>query len=125
MSNLTIPKNNNLLENARRLRREMTPHEKHLWYDFLRYYPVKIYKQRIIDNFIADFYCHRARLVIEIDGAQHFTSEGKKHDALRTEIIEKYGIHVLRFSNAQVENSFQDVCFTIDRIIKERINDQL
>ena len=63
-----ITKNNEFLENAKCLRRNMTRQEKHLWYDFLRHYPVKIYKQRIIDNFIADFYCHKARLVIEIDG---------------------------------------------------------
>ena len=67
-----IPYNKNLTSNAKELRKNMTPEEKHLWYDFLRYYPVKIYKQRIIDNFIADFYCHSARLVIELDGSQHY-----------------------------------------------------
>jgi very-short-patch-repair endonuclease len=81
-----ITKNNELLENAKCLRRNMTRQEKHLWYDFLQHYPVKIYKQRIIDNFIADFYCHKARLVIEIDGFQHYTNEGKLHDAARTQI---------------------------------------
>ena len=99
----------------------MTRQEKHLWYDFLRYYPVKIYKQRIIDNFIADFYCHSARLVIELDGSQHYTTQGKKYDEARTEILEKYGILVLRFSNKDVDDNFEGVCRMIDKVINERI----
>ena len=99
----------------------MTRQEKHLWYDFLRYYPVKMYKQRIIDNFIADFYCYSARLVIELDGSQHYTTQGKEHDEARTEILKKYGIHVLRFSNKDVDDNFEGVCRMIDKVIKERI----
>ena len=118
-----LKKNNELLNVARILRRNMTRQEKHLWYDFLRYYPVKIYKQRIIDNFIADFYCHSARLVIELDGSQHYTSQGKVHDAARTEILERYGIYVLRFSNRDVDRNFEGVCRMIDRVINERIED--
>ena len=101
----------------------MTRQEKHLWYDFLRYYPVKIYKQRIIDDFIADFYCHSARLVIELDGSQHYTNQDKAHDEARTEILERYGIHVLRFSNKDVNDNFEDICRMIDRVINERIED--
>lgn len=118
-----IKKNNKLLENARYLRREMTRHEKHLWYDFLQHYPIKIYKQRIIDNFIADFYCHKARLVIELDGSQHFTPEGKSYDEARTEIINQYGVKVIRYSNLDIDEKFDGVCFEIDRIIKERIKE--
>ena len=118
-----LKKNNELLNVARILRRNMTRQEKHLWYDFLRYYPVKIYKQRIIDNFIADFYCHSARLVIELDGSQHYTSQGKAHDAARTEILERYGIYVLRFSNRDVDKNFEGVCRMIDRVINERIEE--
>ena len=99
----------------------MTRQEKHLWYDFLRYYPIKIYKQRIIDNFIADFYCHQARLVIELDGSQHYTVQGKAHDEARTEILERYGLHVLRFSNKDVDDNFEGVCYMIDKTIRERI----
>ena len=116
-----LKKNNKLLNIARILRRNMTRWEKHLWYDFLRYYPIKIYKQRIIDDFIVDFYCHSARLVVELDGSQHYTSQGKAHDAARTEILERYGIHVLRFSNADIDNNFDGVCKMIDIVIKERI----
>lgn len=67
MQKIKIEKNNKLLDNAKSLRKNMTPHEKHLWYDFLNKYPVKIYRQRIIDDFIVDFYCAKARLVVEID----------------------------------------------------------
>lgn len=119
----SIKKNNKLLENARFLRREMTRHEKHLWYDFLQHYPIKIYKQRIIDNFIADFYCHKARLVIELDGSQHYTHEGKSYDEARTEIINQYGIKVIRYSNLDIDEKFDGVCFEIDRIIQERIKE--
>ena len=123
MESTPLKKNDKLLNVARILRRNMTRKEKHLWYDFLRYYPVKIYKQRIIDNFIADFYCHSARLVIELDGSQHYTSQGKTHDAARTEILERYGLYVLRFSNRDVDKNFEGVCQMIDRVINERIED--
>ena len=116
-----LKKNNKLLNAAKDLRRNMTPQENHLWYDFLQHYPIKIYKQRIIDNFIVDFYCHGARLVIELDGSQHYTREGKAHDKSRTEVLEKYGIDVLRFSNKDVDEKFESVCDMIDKIINDRI----
>ena len=106
---------------ARILRRNMTSQERHLWYDFLRDYPIKIYKQRIIADFIADFYCAQARLVIEIDGAYHYTPQGKSYDAARTEILEEYGLHVLRFSNRDIDEKFGGVCYMIDKTIKERV----
>ena len=120
-----LKKNNKLLNIARILRRQMTRQEKHLWYDFLRRYPVKVYKQRIIDNFIADFYCHKARLIIELDGTQHYTSKGKTHDELRTEVLKKYGLYVLRFSNREVDNNFEGVCMMIEKTIMERIKGNL
>ena len=119
-----IMRNHKLLDNARKLRREMTSQEKHLWYDYLRYYPVKIYKQRIIDNFIVDFYCAKARLVIELDGSQHYTPDGKHYDGLRTDVIEKYKLKVIRFSNGDVDNKFAGVCSVIDRTINERIQEK-
>ena len=121
MEQTPLKKNNKLLNVAKILRRNMTRQEKHLWYGFLRYYPVKIYKQRIIDHFIADFYCHSARLVIELDGSQHYTNRGKTHDLARTEILERYGICVLRFSNKDVDDNFEGVCRMIDRVVNERI----
>ena len=118
---MAIPKDNHRLENARRLRREMTSHERKLWYLFLHKYPVKIYKQRIIGSFIVDFYCHQARLVIELDGSQHYTETGKFHDAARTEILERYGLYVLRFSNKEIDETFEGVCYMIDKTIQERL----
>ena len=116
----SIKKNHKLLDTAKLLRKNMTRQEKHLWYDFLRYYPVKIYKQRIIDNFIVDFYCAQAKIVIEIDGAHHFTPEGKNYDRLRTEALNRYELKVLRFSNHDVDTRFEAVCNIIDKEIMER-----
>ncbi len=117
-----IPKNNDLLNIAKILRRNMTKQEKHLWYDFLQHYPIKIYKQRIIDQFIADFYCHQAKLIIEIDGAHHYTPEGRSYDEARTEILEQYGLSVIRFSNRDIEDKFDGVCCMIDKTIKAKMN---
>ncbi len=100
----------------------MTSQERKLWYEFLRTYPVKFYKQRIIDNFIADFYCHVARLVIEIDGSQHYEQQGQAYDEERTAILEHYGLEVLRFSNRDINTRFQAVCEQIDNTVKRRVN---
>ena len=113
--------NNQLLERARNLRKEMTPQERHLWYDFLKGYNIKIYKQRPIGIFIADFFCAKAKLIIEIDGSQHFSEEGLKSDQLRTEFLNQLGIEVIRFSNYDVDNNFYGVCTQIDIEIKRRI----
>ena len=118
---MRVDRNKDILAFARELRRNMTPQEKHLWYDFLRAYPIKVYRQRIIGNYIADFYCHRARLVIELDGAQHYTLEGKNYDELRTEAIGKYGIKVIRFQNSDIDDAFAGVCYMIDKEIKSRL----
>ena len=113
-------KTNELLENAKSLRKNMTKQEKHLCYDFLCKYPIKIYRQRIIDGFVADFYCHKAKLVIEIDGSQHYTPEGKEYDKFRSKILNQRGIYVIRFTNIDVDKNFDGVCYTIDKVIKER-----
>lgn len=116
---MEIPKNNKLLPNARALRRDMTPQERHLWYDFLRQYPVKIYKQRIIGSFIVDFYCASAKLVIEIDGSQHYEEQGQAYDAERTAYLEGLGLKVIRFSNADINSRFKFVCEAIHSTIQE------
>ena len=117
---MNIPKDNTKLEAARNLRREMTPHERKLWYLFLQKYPVKIYKQRIIGKFIVDFYCASAKLIIEIDGSQHYEEQGRAYDEERTAILESYGLKVIRFSNREIDREFSAVCQQIDEIIKER-----
>ena len=113
--------NKNLREVSKKLRKNMTPQEKHLWYDFLSKHNIKFVKQRPIGRFVADFYCSKAKLVIEIDGSQHYTDEGKNYDEFRTEIINKYGVKVVRFSNYDIDNNFEGVCAEIEREIKDRL----
>ena len=122
---MTIPKDNNQLENARRLRREMTPHERKLWYLLLRKYPVKIYKQRIIGRFIVDFYCASAKLVIELDGSQHYDPQGLAYDSARSEFLKALGLEVLRFSNREIDRAFHGVCTQIDLTIQNRLKGPL
>lgn len=118
---MQIPKDNTRLETARKLRREVTPHERKLWYLFLQKYPVKIYKQRIVGSFIVDFYCAPAKLVIEIDGSQHYEEQGIAYDAERTAYLESLGLKVIRYSNRDIDRNFSAVCEQIDLIIKERL----
>ena len=118
---MTIPKDNSQLEKARQLRREMTPHERKLWYLFLRKYPVKIYKQRIIGRFIVDFYCASAKLVIELDGSQHYETQGMAYDANRSAFLSALGLEVLRFSNRDIDRNFRGVCEQIDMVIRGRL----
>ncbi|MBR6824850.1 MAG: endonuclease domain-containing protein [Firmicutes bacterium] len=122
---MTIPKDDSQLKNARRLRKEMTPHERKLWYLFLRNYPVKIYRQRIIGSFIVDFYCASARLVIEVDGSQHYESQGMAYDAERSKFLSDLGLEVLRFSNREIDRNFRSVCEQIDSTIQDRLPDPL
>ena len=116
-----IERNKNLVEASRCLRKNMTKQEKHLWYDYLSGYPVRWYKQRIIDNFIVDFYCAKAKLVIEVDGGQHYEKDAMEYDEFRTKIINLYGIEVLRFLNSDIDKNFEGVCTLIDQTVKERL----
>ena len=117
---MQIPKDNAKLEAAKELRRKMTPHERKLWYLFLRNYPIKIYKQRIIGSFIVDFYCHRAKLVIEIDGSQHYEENGMAYDEERSAYLQSLGLKVVRYSNREITWNFKKVCEQIDGLIRER-----
>lgn len=103
----------------------MTPHERKLWYLFLRKYPVKIYKQRIVGRFIVDFYCASARLVIELDGSQHYEPQGLAYDAERSQFLMALGLEVLRFSNWEIDRDFRGVCAQIDLMIQKRRQDPL
>ena len=107
---------------AKELRKNATPEENHLWYDFLSKYEIRFQRQKSIDGFIADFYCHRAKLVVEIDGSQHYTREGKEKDEFRTEILEGYDLRVIRFTNGDVHRTFRGVCTYIDKVVKTLIN---
>ena len=113
--------NKTIIPRAKELRKNMTPQEKHIWYDFLDKYPVRFQRQKTISNFIADFYCAKAKLVIEIDGSQHYTENGLVYDAERTLILKDIGISVIRFSNREIENNFNNVCRMIDEAVKSRL----
>ena len=80
---------------AKELRKNMTRHERHLWYDFLKDYPIKIYKQKIVGNYILDFYCEKAKLAIELDGSQHYEDSGIENDAKRDEFLNSLGLYPL------------------------------
>ena len=123
MKTATVIKNHKMLPVARELRRKMTPQEKKLWYDFLRKYPVKFYKQRIIESFIVDFYCADARLVIELDGSQHYTEQGMQYDMERSAVFEQYGVQVLRFRNQDVSAHFEMVCEQIHEAVVKRLEE--
>jgi very-short-patch-repair endonuclease len=99
-----------LVSTARELRQNPTPAEKKLWHDYLRVFPFRVLRQRPIDRFIVDFYCAALKLVIEVDGESHFTDEGRMRDAERTQVLESYGLTVLRFTNAEVMHQFEAVC---------------
>ena len=106
---------------ARILRKNATPQERKLWYCFLASYRPRFQRQKPIDRFIADFYCSEAKLIIELDGSQHFSEEGARRDLFRTERLEKYGLQVIRFSNLQIDTDFQNVCAYIDIAVKETL----
>ena len=112
--------NARLTERARELRRNATKQENHLWYDYLAQYPIRFRRQVTMQNYIVDFFCAKANLIIEVDGSQHFTPEGMAYDAERTAVLEALGYGVLRFSNEDVERSFDEVCALIDKTVKDR-----
>lgn len=101
------------------LRKHMTQQEWNLWYFYLRNHKLKWYRQRIIDRFIVDFYCHTAKLVIEIDGGQHYTEQGISYDTERTQVLEGYGLKVLGYTNKQLAYNFQAVCLDIERNLSQ------
>lgn len=117
-----IPKELHSRLNARDLRKSQTKEENHLWYDFLRTYPVRFHRQYVIENYIVDFFCPKAKLVIELDGSQHYLSdEALQYDIDRTLCIEKYGFLVKRYTNLGIRKQFRIICEDIDRIVTERL----
>ena len=112
--------NKQLVPFARQLRKEMTKEERHLWYDFLRGYPMRFSRQKILGKYIADFYCAEAKLIIELDGSQHYEPEEMQKDADRTSFLEGYGLTVIRIPNNEVTGNFCGVCEYIDTAVKQR-----
>ena len=108
-----------LKSRADELRKNMTQQEWNLWYFYLRNHRLKWYRQRIIDRFIVDFYCHAAKLVIEIDGKQHYMDQGIVYDTERTQVLQGYGLKVLRYTNQQLVDNFQEICWDIERNLQQ------
>ena len=118
---MNVPKDNANLSRAKKLRKDMTPQERKLWYMFLRNYPIKKYKQRIIGNYIVDFYCAGAKIVIELDGSQHYDDKDFIYDEKRNRFLESLGLKVIRFPNSDINDNFRGVCEELDRIIQSRL----
>ena len=106
---------------AKMLRKSMTPYERKIWYDFLKDYPIRFQRQKCIGAYIADFYCAKARLIIEIDGNGHCTDEQRQYDSARTEALEALGLCVVRFTNLEISKRFSGVCLAVDDLVKERL----
>ncbi len=111
--------NTGLTNNAKTLRKNMTKEEKHFWYDFLKDYPVRFLRQKVIDNYIVDFYCHSARLIIELDGSEHYEEEKILKDKIRTDKLEQRNLIVIRIPNNEINKNFEGVCQYIDNAVKE------
>jgi very-short-patch-repair endonuclease len=102
---------------AKKLRKDMTPEERKLWYRFLQPLPILVYRQKSFGNYIADFYCPKVKVVIEVDGSQHYDDEGLKRDCERDRYFNSLGITVLRYSNLQINKHFNEVCDDLYRHI--------
>ena len=116
-----MERNQNLTVLSQQLRKNLTKEEHLLWQRFLRGYPHRFRRQYVIGNYIVDFYCHRAKLIVELDGTQHYLSQGITRDACRTQYLESLGLRVVRFSNLDVLHKFDSVCEAIHTVVQERL----
>ena len=110
-----------LRKRSQELRKQMTKEERHLWYDFLKTYPVQFKRQYSIGPYFADFYCYKAKLIVELDGSQHCEPSAEEYDKKRTDYLQKQGFLVIRFSNLDIMTQFRAVCETIDTAVKNRM----
>ena len=115
-----MERNKGLTGISQALRRNMTKEENLLWHNFLKKYSLQFRRQYVIGSYIVDFYCHKAKIVVELDGSQHYEPEEMKKDAVRTKYLESQGLCVLRFTNTEVLQQFQSVCEKIDMEAKKR-----
>ncbi len=109
--------NKNNIPLAKQLRKNMTPWERKLWYEFLRFYPIRFQRQKAIGNYIADFYCAKAKFIVELDGGGHFEPEQKQRDDERTQALQSMNLRVLRICNMDIDRRFLSVCEIIDRTV--------
>ena len=110
---------------AKNLRKNMTPWERKLWYDFLSDYPIRFQRQKAIGNYIVDFYCAKIGLVIELDGGGHYTTSQAENDHLRTSALESMRLTVIRICNLDIDRNFRGVCEFIDLTVKNLSLSQL
>jgi len=113
-----VPYNLRLKVPSRALRRDPTPAERKLWFEFLRDLPHKFTRQKPLGTYIADFYCSRLRLVIELDGDSHFTAAAETYDETRTAVLAGFNVRVIRFTNEEVMSGFEGVCARIEEELK-------
>lgn len=114
--------NKSLVPNAKELRKNMTKEECHLWYDFLKDYPVRFLRQKIIGKYIVDFYSASVNMIIELDGSQHFEEAGQKYDKNRDEYLKEYGLKLIRIPNNEINENFDGVCEYLDNEIKQSLS---
>ena len=114
--------NPSLVSNAKQLRKNMTKEERHLWYDFLRDYPIRFQRQKVLGKYIVDFYCAKANLIVELDGSQHYEPAEALRDQERTEYLQQYGITIIRIPNNEVMKNFLGVCESIDSLVKQSLS---
>ncbi len=114
--------NKQLVPFAKQLRKEMTKEERHLWYDFLRKYPIRFSRQKVLGKYIVDFYSSQAKLVVELDGSQHYDEFGTQKDAERTAFLNDYGLKVIRIPHNEVNNNFSGVCEYIASVVKQSLS---
>ena len=123
---MSLPYEKKNIPLAKDLRRDMTKWEKHLWYDFLAGFPIRFQRQKAIGPYIADFYCHDAALVIELDGKHHYQDEAtSQNDLVRQQKLKDLGLLVLRFTNSDLENNLSSVCKSIHSTVESRLNKTL
>ena len=115
-----MERNQKLTKASQTLRKNMTKEEALLWYKFLCRYPLRFRRQYVIGKYVTDFYCHKAKLVVELDGSQHYEEKNQQNELSRTGYLQSQGLKVLRYSNLDVLNQFQNVCEEIDFVAKER-----
>lgn len=111
-----LSRNKNLAKTSQNLRRNTTKEEHHLWYAFLKNYLVQFNRLKVIGSYIVDFYCHQAKLIVELDGSQHFKDIGRKNDAFRTKYMINLGLDVVRIPNNEILPNFTGLCEAIDQI---------
>ena len=110
---------------AKALRKNMTPWERKLWYEFLRDYPVRFQRQKAIGDYIVDFYCAKVGVVVELDGGWHYTAEQTETDMLRTNDLQSMKLTVIRICNLDIDRNFRGVCEHIDLTVKNLSLSQL